>query len=114
MKKVIIFLVVFLISFNTFATAFHTGNDLKSKLNSSSVMDNAYALGYVAGISDGLSKSKLHGFQACIPANVELGQLQDIVKIFFDKRPEILHFGASGLISSALTEAFPCSLKNPR
>jgi len=114
MKKIFIFLIMSLISLNAFAAAFYTGNDIKSKLNSSLVNDNIFALGYVAAISDSLNRNKVNGFPACLPDYVELGQIKDVVKIFFDKHPEIMHFAASGLVATALAEAFPCSPKNAR
>ena len=113
-KKIIIFLVVLLISFNVFATSFYSGNDLKRKVNSTDPFESGFSYGYISAVSDSLYKSRIAGFQMCLPKEVELGQLIDVVKIFLDTHPNLLHFTASSLVAKALQDAYPCSQKNSR
>ena len=111
MKKIVIFLVVSLISFNVFATSFYSGNDLKRKVNSTEPIDLGFSYGYISAVSDSLYKNRISGFQMCLPKEVELGQLIDVVKIFLDTHPNLLHHTASSLVAKALQDAYPCFKK---
>ena len=108
MKNIEVFLFLFFLSFNTNAGNFYSGNDLKGKLNSSDLVQRTIAVGYIAGIADNISTAKVNGFKACFPENIELGQLRDVVKLFFDQHPELLHYAGKGLVARALEDAFPC------
>ena len=87
---------------------FFTGNKLKDAFDDKNSFGEVLAGGYVAAIYDVLSVTNINGFKACIPNSVTLGQLEDVTKKFLSDHPEKLHYGASGLVASALYEAFPC------
>ncbi len=104
MKRIL--LMISLLTFSTFSNAeFYTGNDLKQKCAAPSHIDDAICMGYVTGIYDALvSQGAL-----CSGGGVTIGQLQEIVKKYFNEHPERLHFTAQSLVRSSLREAFPCS-----
>jgi hypothetical protein len=78
------------------------------------IFESGFSYGYISAVSDSLYKSRIAGFQMCLPKEVELGQLIDVVKIFLDTHPNLLHFTASSLVAKALQDAYPCSQKNSR
>jgi hypothetical protein len=114
MKKIVFILVVFLISFNVFATSFYSGNDLKRKVNSTELIDYGFSFGYISAVSDSINKKKVFGYPVCLPDDVELKQLVDVVKIYMNSHPNLLHYAANSLVAEALTDAFPCSQKNSK
>jgi hypothetical protein len=67
---------------------------------------------YIAGVMDyhallsSLGTSPSVDF--CIPSNVELGDLQDIVVDYLHRNPQHTGFIASPAVALALYEAFPC------
>ena len=66
-------------------------------------------LGYVRGVTDILlSGVQMNGVTACVPRNVETGQVTDVVKQFLASHPGQRHLPAEGLVGAALQEAFPC------
>jgi hypothetical protein len=66
-------------------------------------------MGYVVGIADALGAgNEINGFSACFPEEVTTGQIRDIAIAFLQEHPELRHYAASGLVASALEEAFPC------
>lgn len=66
----------------------------------------AECYGYVAGVSD--ANSGFTGRAYCMSAEVKLTQLVDSVKLYLRDHPEERHLLASDLITSALSEKFPC------
>jgi hypothetical protein len=66
-------------------------------------------LGYVRGITDILlAGHQMNGVTACVPRDVETGQVTDVVKQFLARHPDQRHLPAEGLVGAALQEAFPC------
>jgi hypothetical protein len=66
-------------------------------------------MGYVTAIMDALSSgNSVNGFRACIPANADMNQTVDVVKMFIVEHPEKRHLVAAGLVAEALARAFPC------
>jgi Rap1a immunity proteins len=61
-------------------------------------------VGYVMGVA-----SSLEGSAFCFPAGVEKGQIVDVIKRWLEDHPELRHYAASSLITSALKERFPCN-----
>jgi len=110
MKKLLLTLVL------TCATAtasaniiFYSGNELLAEMkDSSNAAAQTFAMGYVAGIHDMYS-----GSTVCKPKTASLQQVTDVVKQEIEARPDIRHFGAHRLVSSALARAWPCAEKKP-
>jgi Rap1a immunity proteins len=66
-------------------------------------------MGYILGIADTLAAGgRIGNFRACITGGVSIGQLADTVTHFLTTSRDIKHGGASTLIASALSDAFPC------
>ena len=81
-----------------------TGNLLFSQLNSDNEIEQAYALGFIGGISDHLNQNKI----ICLAENVNQGKVNDIVKHYLLNNPEIRHYAAPIIINHILVESFPC------
>lgn len=95
---------------------FYSGNKLLSmlqhsvrsssgggRLSNDEIVDASHANGYVAGVFDVYSGTKI-----CAPSEVTVGQAAAIVHKFLLERPESLHFSADSLAVAALSRAFPC------
>ena len=66
-------------------------------------------IGYVTAVADALSSgNSVNGFKACIPVNVDMNQIVDVVKNFIRDNPEKRHLVAVGLVAAAFARAFPC------
>ena len=48
------------------------------------------------------------GFSSRVPEGANFGQVRKVVMKWLNEHPETLHMGASGLVSHALQDAFPC------
>jgi hypothetical protein len=88
---------------------FENGNELLDSCNN----DPPWCLGYVVGIADAMSGAQsvggtVNGWRACLPYGVTEGQVMDVVVQALRAHPQRRHNGASGLVASALSEAFPC------
>jgi hypothetical protein len=66
----------------------------------------AECYGYVAGVAD--TNSGFSGGAYCMSTEVKLTQLVDSVKLYLRDHPEERHLLASDLVTSALSEKFPC------
>jgi hypothetical protein len=64
---------------------------------------------YIAAIADAARHDPVDGDKVCVPADVKLEELVDIVSRSLKAHPENRHFGAAGLVAQALAEAFPCT-----
>ena len=65
--------------------------------------------GYISGIHDLLSDPAKH--ETCIPDDVVLAEMQAGVIGFLRDNPELLDFGAAGLVKKALVLKYPCTKK---
>jgi hypothetical protein len=65
-------------------------------------------LGYIMGIVDALDGNQIGGQKACFSASMTGGQIRDVVVKFLQSHPEIRHYQASGVVTEALAQAFPC------
>lgn len=83
---------------------FFTGNDLLSKLNSSSYIDQSMAMGYVAGVSDTGTR-----VTHCPPRHATVGQVQDMVRYHLESNPSSRHFTADSIIINLLKATWPCA-----
>lgn len=95
-------------------TSFTTGNSLFDQCSATSSIAKEYCLGYIVGIADALSDvnsdgGTIQGARACPPKrNLSQGQVRDVVVQWLQRNPAIRHKGASGLVATAIAEAFPC------
>jgi hypothetical protein len=87
---------------------FQDGNSLYAQCTSALKYDDAYCLGYIAGITDVMSHDPVAGRTACEPEHATAGQVQDIVRLYLTKHPEQRHYAAESLVAHALAAAFPC------
>lgn len=91
---------------STAHAGFWNGNELLSRLNNEHSNPSQYlqAQGYILGVVDAGD-----GEDFCIPANVNGGQIFDIVRNFLRDKPEMRHqFKASLFVWFPLKQAFPC------
>jgi Rap1a immunity proteins len=60
--------------------------------------------GYAAGLADALMQSNA----ICLPPNVTLGSVADIIARELANHPELRHHSAASIATKALQKAFPC------
>ena len=65
---------------------------------------------YVAGVVDSLDVGTKNA-RFCIPAGVTVEQVTAVTFQFLEKHPENRHLNAAMLVSTALSEKFPCTKK---
>jgi hypothetical protein len=90
---------------------FFSGNALATKLNSSSAVDQAVALGFIQGVFDVYVNVTI-----CPPNNgagVTAGQLNDMIKNYLNNNPALRHHTAESIINEALKSLWPCK-QQPR
>jgi len=90
---------------------FFSGNDLATKLNSSSTIDQAVALGFIQGVFDVYVRITI-----CPPNNgagITAGQLNDMIKNYLNNNPALRHHTAESIINEALKALWPCK-QQPR
>lgn len=73
--------------------------------------DPTYCMGYIAGVVDAIRGVPLPDDMPthCLPPNVTLGQLRQVVVKYLEDHPEKLHYSGDAIILAALAEAFPCN-----
>lgn len=102
MKKIFLILLFAATHASAKSTAYNTGNSIHAKLNSDSIVDKAYSLGYVVGVVDAR-------FSECKSLkSIQANQLVDTVKIFLENNPEKRHYSASSIIEQVISEKFRC------
>ena len=67
-----------------------------------------YCLGFTSGIVSVMQNHEIYGFNACIPGNVRMVQIRDVVLQFLKDNPGKRHLEASSIVAGALSDAFPC------
>ena len=65
-------------------------------------------LGFIAAAADALSAQEDGRRQACIPIDIRLGPVRDVVVAYLRAHPEDRYKTAISLAAAALAEAFPC------
>lgn len=85
---------------------FITGNKLHEQLNSSNNFEVMMGMGYVAGVADA-TRGNVH----CMPNNVTLGQIVDMVKKVLESQPQNRHNTADVFIAVVLMNQWPCPKK---
>jgi hypothetical protein len=97
-----------LVAFSVNAQAeFKDGNDLLKDLESTSVVDEMVALGYIIGVSD-MGMGIIH----CIPQGVRAKQLVDMTRNYLKLYPSDRHLSGDTLINRMLKTAWPCKRGN--
>jgi Rap1a immunity proteins len=61
-------------------------------------------LGYAAGLADALEESNV----ICLPRQVKLGSVADVIERELVNHPELRHYAAASIATIALRKAFPC------
>jgi hypothetical protein len=79
-----------------------TGNDLLGHMHGEP-FERGGAAGFVTGVA-----SAIDGDLACIPAEVTVSQMRDMVNRVLQNRPEIRHEPAEVIVAAVLMERFPC------
>jgi len=82
---------------------YETGNDVHAACSESVY---GFCLGYAAGLADAVYFNLLSG--VCIPNEVQLNQVRDVVIAYLDAHPETRHEPAYYLGRQALIAAWPC------
>ena len=84
-----------------------TGNDLLAHINGEP-FERGGAAGFVTGVA-----SAIDGDLACIPAEVTVSQMRDMVYRTLQNRPDIRHQAAELIVAAVLMERFPCQESRP-
>lgn len=101
MKK-ILFVTLLIPSF--VHAGFYSGNELKEQCNKTTGSYNrGICHGYVSAVID-IGDNILF----CLPGNVTLGQMSDLVIKYMNENPAQLHKSADSIAVSAISKDFPC------
>ena len=69
-----------------------------------------YCTGYINGVADILAHGvMIHDNRACVPEQVRLDDLRDLVVEALELRPKVGHKNAHDWVAKAIADAFPCS-----
>jgi Rap1a immunity proteins len=85
------------------AAQYIDGNKLFGECEAAGGFMEATCAGYIMGVTDALET------EVCVPNEVNVRQIVDVVKLYLHDHPEKRHFGASSLVTVALKEKFPCN-----
>ena len=97
------------------STHFQNGNKLYADCTSNNPYNQAYCLGYVAGVTDlAVNLSDAAELDArppkiCIPLGVTQGQVKDVVIDYLRRDPQHRHVTAVVQVELALAVAWPCN-----
>jgi hypothetical protein len=111
--RMVVFLIGLVVVFSGSAQA-TSGNELLSRCKAQN-HERTWCLGYLQGFHNGLVIADALGLRLlggtsvyCMPPNVTVGQIVDVVVRFLEQNPAIRHENAEWLTLAALTHAFPC------
>ena len=95
------------------SASFLNGNELYSRCNSTqSTVNSTFCVGYISGVFDGIRGDAIIAGRddglRCVPVEVNIGQMRDIVVEFLRKNPGIRHLPADILIKDSLLATFTC------
>lgn len=82
---------------------FRDGNKLLGELQSDSIVERMFAIGYVTGVADTMN----HG-PYCLQNGMTVGQISDTIKVALERTPQIRNEAADVLIVAILSKHFPC------
>lgn len=98
-----------LLALSTGARAeFKDGNELMRDIESSNIVDEMVALGYVMGVAD-TGMGILH----CVPGRAQAKQLVDMVHHYLRSNPAERHRAADVIVVRALSKVWPCAKRTP-
>ena len=100
--------ITIMLSPHTAVADFFTGNQFHEVCQSEASYSEAICSGYVVGIADIMANEPVYGFTACLPTNVTVRQVSDVVSTYMQQHPEMRHYAASSIVAYALSESFPC------
>jgi hypothetical protein len=102
------FLAAVLLAAATAATAsWFTGNDLLRHLNGEP-FERGGAAGFITGVA-----SAIDGDIACIPPEVTVAQMRDMVHQQLRATPNVRHEAAEIIVAAVLMNEFPCKNVRP-
>jgi len=64
--------------------------------------------GYIEAVSDAAEGKNWNGYEYCLPNEVSVEQLDNIVTNYLNEHHADFRLGASSLVDKALGEAYPC------
>lgn len=100
--KKILFCFLFVFTNLAYSTsAYVSGNELYSKLNSNVTHENTYAWGYIVGVADSR-------FNKCKMTNILAKQVVDSVKKFLDENPNQRQHIASSIVELVIMKDYNC------
>lgn len=82
---------------------FKDGNKLLQNMNASEYFSQGVAFGYITGVAD-MGQGIVH----CMPANVTVGQIHDMVKNYLTNTPAERHHTADIIVNKVLKATWPC------
>jgi Rap1a immunity proteins len=89
--------------------SFTTEIDLLEDCQSGDVGKRFACAGYIAGVADALDASRsVDGVPACVPIQVELGQVKDTVVRYLEQHPAVRNTSAASLVRVAINNAWHC------
>jgi hypothetical protein len=92
------------------APQFETGNRLYANCLGGDSQQR-FCEGFIVAVADELRvayASFAPKAYLCIPGDVAVQQLKDVVVLYLERHPEERHLSAASLVSTALVDAFPC------
>jgi len=98
-------------------SGFFDGNDLYRNCTSEqTILKRGFCNGYAAAVVDMMIALQqvggdFYGHSACIPENVKLQQVSDIVLNYLKSNPVFRHQAGAWLAAQAISQAWPCSGK---
>jgi hypothetical protein len=92
------------------AGSFEDGNLLLRQCQASlGGFDRGVCMGFITGVADVLGNNNpVHGWRACFPTGVTIGQMTDVTIQYLKASPQKRHMTAHSLVAEALERAFPC------
>ena len=100
---IIIILFIPIAALSNSGRVFITGNDLKEYCEQSS----NFCFGYVTAVVDDVTISSNQN-QYCLPNDMNVESLQQVVMQFMDANPDLLVITGAGVVKHALSSSFPC------
>lgn len=100
---------ILLLSIHPAYAGFQTGNDLLRWCTNTDNFSEGECGGYIIGVADAQEFFRAANKSAsCVPADVEAGQLRDVVVKYLQDNPNVRNLGASVLVMAAIVNAWPC------
>lgn len=101
--------VMLLLSTNSYAGVWETGNDLHSNCGEQDGFKNGLCAGYILGVLDANARTTFEPY--CDPEGATVLQMHDIVKKWLADNPAYRTIPADAAVTAAMMEAFPAKPK---